>query len=113
MDSTFDLFDYPHSPGHGRGRFTDTSLAGAEAIAPSAPTLRGRCLALVAAAPTGLTAGEAAKLLDWDLCSVRPRFTELLRLHKIRDSGQRRKSRSRCPEIVWVATGEDRGAGGT
>jgi hypothetical protein len=107
MDSTFDLFDYPHSPGHGRGRFTVTSAKGAETIAPVAPTLRNRCLALVREAPNGITAGEAAKALEWDLCSVRPRFTELLRMHKVRDSGDRRKSRTRCPEIVWKLAPED------
>lgn len=100
---TFDPNGYPDSPGHGRGRATDTSLAGAEAIAPVAKTLRGKCFALVAeAGDAGVTAGEAAKRLEWEICSVRPRFTELLRDHKVKDSGQRRKSRSRAPEIVWV-----------
>lgn len=73
-EGNLDLLDYCHGAlGHGQGRFTDSSFAGAEAIAPVAPTLRNKCLALVAAAgPQGLTASEAAAALDWDLCSVRP-----------------------------------------
>lgn len=102
-DSIFDPTGYPDSPGHGRGRATDTSLAGAVAIAPVAKTLEAKCLALTAeAGENGITAGEAAKLLDWEICSIRPRFTQLRRNHKVKDSGQRRKSRSRAPEIVWV-----------
>jgi hypothetical protein len=105
MSDELDLLDYCHGgPGHGRGRFTDSSFKGAEAIAPVAPTLAAKCLKLVQEASRGLTASEAAKLLDWDLCSVRPRFTELLLNGKVKDSGERRKARTRVGEIVWVAT---------
>jgi hypothetical protein len=109
-DSNVDLLDYCHGgPGHSRGRFTQSSFDGAEAIAPVAPTLRAKCLQLVKVARAGLTASEVATALDWDLCSVRPRFTELLRDGKIKDSGERRKARTRVGEIVWIATegGED------
>jgi hypothetical protein len=103
-----DLLDYCHGGvGHGRGRFTQSSFDGAQAIAPVRETLGLKCLKLVEAAPRGLTASEAAKLLDWDLCSVRPRFTELLRNGKVKDSGERRKARTRVGEIVWVAAGEE------
>jgi hypothetical protein len=110
-DAQLDLVDYCHGGiGHGRGRFTQSSFEGAEAIASVAPTLRDKCLNLVRKAGSrGLTASEAAKSLDWDLCSVRPRFTELLRNGKVKDSGERRKARTRVGEIVWLLKeeGED------
>jgi hypothetical protein len=98
-----DLLDYCHGGvGHGRGRFTQSSFDGAQAIAPVRETLAAKCLKLVAEAPNGLTASEVAGALGWDLCSVRPRFTELLRRGKVKDSGERRKARTRVGEIVWV-----------
>jgi len=104
----FDLLDYCHGgPGHGRGRFTDSSFAGAEVINPVRETLAAKCLKLVSEAPHGLTASQAAAALGWDLCSIRPRFTELLRHGKIKDSGERRKARTRVGEIVWVVAGAE------
>lgn len=97
---TLDMFaEYPHSPGWKK---RETSAEAAAAVAPRASALRARCLAEVAAAPRGLTGNELAERLGWDICSVRPRLTELDRLGKIRNSGERRKTPSGCSAIVWV-----------
>jgi len=94
---TGDLF-YPAAPG---AQDRSTSRAAAAAIAPSAPKLRDRVLALYEHS-TGFTADEAAGKLGLSILTVRPRVTELAHGGKLRDSGARRKNNSGRPAIVWV-----------
>lgn len=101
-----DLFDYrapsyPRSPGF---LDRDTSRKAAVYVAERVNALRGRSFAVVSAAGSyGRTADEVADILDETVLSIRPRFTELLRLGKIRDSGQRRKNESGRSAKVWIA----------
>src|SRR3546814_6391159 len=85
-----DLFTYPNAPG---AQNRDTSRAAADHVAERAPVLRARVLAVIERS-NGLTADEAAGRLGVSILSVRPRVTELARLHKVRDSGQRRRKAS-------------------
>lgn len=93
-----DLFDYPSSPGF---QARDTSRAAAEHVAPTAALLRNRCLEVVERS-MGLTADEVAGRLGLSILSVRPRITELARLGKVRDSGDRRPNASGRTAIVWA-----------
>ena len=94
-----DLFSYPYAPG---ARARDTSRAAAEEVAPAAPLLRQRALAVLEAS-RGLTADQVAAKLGESILSIRPRMTELSRLGSIRDSGERRANKSGKRAIVWVA----------
>jgi predicted ArsR family transcriptional regulator len=94
-----DLFSYPHAPG---ARDRDTSRAAADAAARIAPMLRGKVL-VVLERSNGLTADEVAGRLGLSILSIRPRCTELSRLGKIRDSGDRRRNVSGKRAIVWMA----------
>ena len=93
-----DLFRYPEAPG-AQGR--DTSQAAADRIAPTAPMLRAKALAVVERS-NGLTADEVAGRLGLSILSIRPRLTELAQLGKVRGGGGRRKNRSGRNAIVWV-----------
>lgn len=105
-----DLFSqYPDRPGWKR---QETSALAAEAVADKAPILRARVLREIAAAPAGLTANEVADRLGWDICSVRPRVTELADPRHGRKvekrSGPdgrpiRRSTPSGCSALVWFA----------
>lgn len=91
-----DLFTYPHAPG---AQDRDTSRAAAAEV--DAPQLRGRALAVVEKS-NGMTADEVAGKLGLSILSIRPRMTELARLGKVRDSGQRRPNASGRNAIVWA-----------
>lgn len=91
---------YPNAPGW---KDAGTARDAARAVAPTANVLRDRCLRSIEAAPNGLTPHELAELLDWDVCSIRPRITELSRLGKVRKAG-RRPTPSGCSSYVWAAT---------
>ena len=95
-----DLFNYPHTPGY---QNTDTSRQAAEDISPAAPTLRGQVLYRISqAGDRGLTADEAAHILQEGILSIRPRVTELNRLGRIEDTGERRLNTiSGKKAIVW------------
>lgn len=93
-----DLFTYPHAPG---AQDRDTSRAAADHAAETAPQLRGRALAVLERS-NGLTADEVAGKLGLSILSIRPRLTELSRLGKVRDSGQRRTNASGRKAIVWA-----------
>lgn len=93
-----DLFNYPHAPG---AQDRDTSRAAAADIAETAPQLRGRALAIVERS-NGMTADEVAGKLGLSILSIRPRLSELARLGKVRDSGQRRPNASGKNAIVWA-----------
>jgi hypothetical protein len=85
-----DLFTYPCAPG---AQAADTSQAAADAIAPTAPLLRARALDVIERS-NGLTADQVAACLGLSILSIRPRVTELLRLGKIRDTGECRPNAS-------------------
>lgn len=92
---------YPNSPAVGR---TDTSAAAAMAVAP----ITGRVQRLVwgainQAGFVGMTTNELAETLQMDRSTVQPRTSELRRLGRIKDSGQRRFNSNRKRAIVWVA----------
>ena len=92
---------YPAQPGY---KDRDTSRQAAEHVASRAELLRDRCAQRVRqAGAAGLTADEAADALGESVLSIRPRFTELLHLSRIKDSGQRRKNGSGRSAKVWVA----------
>ncbi|MCP3732054.1 hypothetical protein M9978_16640 [Sphingomonas sp. MG17] len=93
-----DLFSYPHQPG---AQDRDTSRDAATAAAESAPLLRAKALAVLERS-NGLTADEVAGRLGLSILSIRPRITELSRLGKVRDSGQRRRNASGRNAIVWT-----------
>jgi hypothetical protein len=95
---TTDLFRYPDTPG---AQARDTSRAAAEHIAPAASLLRDRALGVLERS-RGLTADQVAGMMGESILSIRPRITELSRLGKIRDSGERRKNASGRAAIVWV-----------
>ena len=96
-----DLLNYPRTPGW---QAPDTSIDAAEAIAPSAGRLRDRVLRAIREREPfgGLTADEAAALLDLTPFTVRPRVTELNVDGEIADSGLRRRNESGRLAIVWV-----------
>lgn len=79
-------------------RKTDPSTS-QEAAKPKRTGLREQVLAAIAAAKsTGLTGHEAAQEIGLlRLNSITPRFAELRKAQKIKDSGQRREG-----QIVWV-----------
>lgn len=94
---------YPLEPG---ARGTDTSAEAAAAMAPRQGKLQQLVLgAIRASGPRGLTAHEAAFLLDIDRAAIQPRTTELRLAGLVRDSGARRLNASGRRAIVWVAAG--------
>lgn len=94
--------DYPNAPAMGK---TDTSAAAAEAIGTvSARVQRAVLHAVYNAGERGLTSHELAVTLGMERTTVQPRTTELRRLGKLRDSGQRRPNPNGKRAIVWAAT---------
>lgn len=93
-----DLFQYPGLPGF---QNRDTSRAAADHAAPAAPLLRDKALAVLERS-NGLTADQVAAKLGESILSIRPRVTELARLGKVRDSGERRANSSGRSAIVWA-----------
>ena len=94
-----DLFAYPAQPG---AQDRDTSRAAAAEAASTAPILRARALEVLERS-NGLTADQVAARLGLSILSIRPRITELSRLGKIRDCGERRLNASGKKAIVWMA----------
>lgn len=99
-----DLFHYPRSPG---AQDRDTSRAAAAEIAPTAATLRAMALDVLEHS-NGLTADQVAGRLGRTPFSIRPRITELSRLGKVRDTGDRRANASGRSAIVWAAVQPNR-----
>lgn len=101
---------YPNEPGFKR---TDTSREAAEAMKPTAATLRDKALrAIGAAGLNGLTSEELAAVIGVERVSIQPRTSELRELEKIEDSGQRRRNGSGKRAIVWIiARPKDNGRG--
>lgn len=95
------LFDHQY-PIHPGSKEPDTSRAAAKSVAPSAAILRGKCLAaLTEFGP--MTADEAAARIGISVLSARPRFSELLRLGQIEDSGDRWPNASGRMAKCWRA----------
>lgn len=96
-----DLFTYadryPQVPGW---KSRETSRQAAERI--DASTLRAKVLECIKAHGP-CTADEAAAHLRIDRLSVRPRCSELARLGKLHDSGERRLNASGKRAIAWQA----------
>ena len=87
-------------------RRVDTSLNAALAIQSPAENYRQAVLTeLQSHGP--MTADEIAERLNLSILTVRPRLTELRAVGKLTDTGQRRKTPSGRPSIVWKATGEN------
>lgn len=86
-----DLFDYrsyPETPGY---RPTDTSYAAAQSVDAS----KLQKLVVGALAQYGpMSADECAGKLGCNILSIRPRLTELKRLGRVIDTGERRKNSS-------------------
>jgi predicted ArsR family transcriptional regulator len=89
---------YPAAPGARRNR---NSRAAADAMQPRARTLRDRVLALLK--DGAFTTDEAAHILGKTVLSVRPRFSELLKMGQIVDTGRTRKNASGISATVWKA----------
>lgn len=93
--------EYPDAPGF---KWTDTSKAAADAIAPKLGRLQRLALeAIKSRGAVGLTADELAEALGLDRYSIQPRTSELRQKGSIVDSGLRRPNASKKRAIVWVA----------
>jgi hypothetical protein len=90
--------NYPENPGYKRG---GTSKAAADSMKEKAPKLRGLVLQYLAA--YSLTADECADMMQKSVLSIRPRFTELLELGQIADTGTTRRNQSGKQATVWRA----------
>lgn len=98
---------YPYSPAPGQ---TDTSAEAASAIEHLTARVQRLVLAAIKSAGTnGLTAHELAVALKMERTTVQPRTSELRRLGRIKDSGQRRLNPNSKRAIVWVAQEVGRG----
>jgi hypothetical protein len=95
---------YPATPGWKAQR---TSSAAAFAAWETADTLRKACLEALSL--EDLTADETAFRLGKSILSIRPRFSELLALGEIRDTGKRRTNASGRSAIVWTVRRERQG----
>lgn len=94
------MTNYPNAAGH---RNVDTSIAASEALNPQLGRLQGVALAAIReAGARGMTTEELAKHLHLDRSSIQPRTSELKRLGRIKDSGNRRLNETGKQAIVWV-----------
>jgi predicted ArsR family transcriptional regulator len=87
---------YPSVPGF---KARDTSRNAAEAVRGRAVALRAACLTQLTA--SAATADEIASRLGESVLAIRPRVSELARMGKIADSGERRPNASGRNAIVW------------
>lgn len=97
---------YPGGVPHVRG--SDTSREAAVQARSFAGTVRGRVLeAIQGAGDDGMTDDEIEALLHLRHQTASARRRELVRGGFVRDSGERRKTRSGCSATVWVAVPEE------
>lgn len=88
---------YPDLPGF---KVPGPSKQAAESVRGQASTLRELVLRrLRVEGPR--TADEVAGVLNASVLAIRPRFSELLRMGRIEDTGQRRKNDSGHSATVW------------
>ena len=93
----FDNGEAPYQP------HSDTSREAAEAIEPDAATLRGQVLSYIRGQGNlGATDEEVQVALHMNPSTQRPRRIELWRGGFVRDSGQRRLTRSSRWATVWI-----------
>lgn len=86
-------------------RDSDTSAAAAISVARDAPRLRELVLFTVrAAGERGMTCDEIELHLDMRHQTISARVNELRNGEWIRDSGERRVTRSNRKAVVWVAS---------
>ncbi len=98
-------------PPYSRNAPKGTSDRAAAGIAPHTPNQRSRVYAAILnAGATGLTDEQGQELTGIKTQSYTPRRGELVNEGKIRDTGERRKTRSGSPAAVWVAVSK-RGGG--
>ena len=91
---------YPHSPGH---RGVDTSIEAAGSIARKLGRLQAIThKAISLTGHRGATSHELCDRLDIANTSIQPRISELRRMGRIKDSGQRRRNASGVSAIVWI-----------
>jgi predicted ArsR family transcriptional regulator len=93
-----DLFNYPNRPGYKRD---GTSKAAAQAVKDKAPTIRDQVLSLLKR--QDCTPDEAAAILGLSILTVRPRFSELSRMHCIIKTGSKRRNDSGMNADVYTA----------
>lgn len=95
------MIDYPDTAGW---KGIDTSHDAATSMAPYLGRLQDMTLAAIEAAGVdGLTAHEAASVLDMDRTAIQPRISELHCMGLIADSDRRRCNASGCAAVVWVS----------
>lgn len=97
MSHQLDLLTYPAQPGH---KSPGPSQEAAVAMKPSAATLRQNCLDMLCCV-NDATADDVASFLRQSVLSIRPRFSELLAMGLIEDTGIRRKNASGRNATVW------------
>jgi hypothetical protein len=95
-----EALSYPNRPG---AQNRDTSQSAADALAPKVARLRDMTLAIFERAGS-LTADQAAARMGLSILSIRPRVTELARLGRVKDTGERRPNASGRNAIVWSVT---------
>lgn len=91
---------YPDAPGH---RGNDTSVDAAAIAATKAPRLRRLVLGILCEHPKNLTVDQVCAIAKLPRYSLQPRFSELLKLGLIRDTGERRENVSGARAKVWRA----------
>ena len=96
-------FDY-RKPAHQRG--SETSEAAAEAIEPTAGSLRAVVLDWLRANPSGWTDDEMQVALNMNPSTQRPRRIELIASGHVYDSGKKRATRSGRNAVIWKSTGK-------
>lgn len=97
MTSLFEYAaSYPVNPGW---KDPDTSRSAAESMKPTAAYLRSKCLKALEKGQ--MSADECAVDVGESILSIRPRFSELLHLGHIVDSGLRRQNDSGRLAKVW------------
>jgi len=102
---------YPETPGWRSMSIGETSREAAMAVRARAPTqcaLVLQALEQGPAHPEEITARIHARGHKVLLMSIRPRCSQLVRLGKIVDSGERGKGEGGCKAIVWrLATADE------
>lgn len=96
MNKQLDL-PYPGTPGY-KERGGTSELAATD-IKERACKLRDRVLAILKI--KSCTADEVAEIMDEDILSIRPRFSELKTMKRIRKTGERRPSSRGKSSVVW------------
>lgn len=91
---------YPERPGF---KERTTSRDAADKVASGTEAARIQIHAIIALAPDGLTADQAAKIMNRPPLYVRPRVAELRKLGMLEMTGERRKNDSGLSANVWRA----------